>query len=731
MDKAWAVGREGSIFKRLSDVRATQSEPVRFNTQLIYDVSELRDEIESIGQELYVAPVDATIAFHQGEDPLFTITPEQVGRQLKVDETITQLMERVDNRQYGEMTLPIEELTPARYESEVETWTDKIASFRTLLHENTDRTYNVTLSSGAYDGLVLEPGEVFSLNDTTGPRDKAHGYRDADVIVGGKKLEPAPGGGNCQTATTPCTVRQYGPIWRSWSGIPTPSPPRIPKWGMDATVNYPYADIKIKNNKEAPLFFDRYFDGDWICVDIYGKTPEEYDQIKMDTVILKEGELPEPTMVADSSLRVGVKEEEYKSRRYIKCETYRVYYKDGEEIKRTFEATSVYPQGGWGAYPGGYPAARRDRGEPRAGAQSRSRRRPLLRYSKGRVILLRPFLLHPVYMEKPWGGDALRRLFGRSQPYPLTGESWELSCHPHGASIVADGPYAGLPLTEVLDKDREALLGERDASLDRFPLLIKFLDIQDLLSVQVHPDDTYAFAHEQGDPGKTEAWYILEAGPDACVYMGLNPGVDRLQMERAIREGTLSDMMRRVPVQKGDLIFIAAGTVHTAKDVFLCEVQQNSDTTYRVYDWQRVAPDGTSRPLHIPKALNVTDFSGRPVLPVRGLSHRGEGYVRTLYASCPYFTMEDIRIDTAYSDDTLGTGFHSLSLVEGEGSLLWQDTRIPVALGQTVFIPASAGAYTLTGKGVWVKAYRPSAQDVRALLDSWGVSDPGEQVAGL
>ena len=343
VDKAWAIGREGSIVKRLKDVKASESEPVQLYTELTYDVSELRDELEAIGAEIYIAPVDATITFHQGEDDLFTLTPEQVGQELLVDDAISQLMEKVDSRQYGEMMLPIRELTPAQYQSEIETWTTRIASFRTHLHEDADRTYNVTLSSEAYDGLVLEPGEVFSLNDATGPRDAEHGYKDANVIVGGKKLEPAPGGGNCQTATT-----LYGAAVRADMEIveryPHSFPSSYTEVGQDATVNYPYADIKIKNNKDTPLFFDRYFEGAWICVDIYGKVPTDFDEIKLETVILDWGDIPEPTMVADANLRVGVKEEEYKSRRYIKCETYRIYIKDGEEIKRTFEATSKYSQ---------------------------------------------------------------------------------------------------------------------------------------------------------------------------------------------------------------------------------------------------------------------------------------------------------------------------------------------------------------------------------------------------
>lgn len=343
VDQAWAIGRDGSIGKRLRDINTVKNEPVKYYTQLTYDGTGLKDDLAAIAAEIDVEPVDATITFHQGEDPLFTFTPELIGRELLVDETVTRLMERVDNKQYGEMALPTQELYPEYYQSELETWTTRIASFRTLLHEDPDRTYNVHLSSSAYDGLRLEPGQTFSLNDTTGPRDTEHGYKDANVIVGGKKLEPAPGGGNCQTATT-----LYGTAVRADLTIveryPHSFPSSYTEVGQDATVNYPYADIKIKNDGDTPVFFDRYFDGDWICINVYGKAPTEYDTIKIETVILEHRDTPEPTMVADSSLPVGTQEEEYKSRPYIKCETYRVYMKDGTEVKRVFEAKSVYPQ---------------------------------------------------------------------------------------------------------------------------------------------------------------------------------------------------------------------------------------------------------------------------------------------------------------------------------------------------------------------------------------------------
>lgn len=345
-------------------------------------------------------------------------------------------------------------------------------------------------------------------------------------------------------------------------------------------------------------------------------------------------------------------------------------------------------------------------------------------------VVLRPFLLQPVYKEKPWGGEKLSSFFGRDLPFPLTGESWELACHPHGVSLVADGPLAGLPLPDAISRDRAAMLG-RDAGLDRFPLLIKFLDIEDLLSVQVHPDDAYAFAHEKGDPGKTEAWYVLDADPDSCVYLGLQHGVDRDTLAQGIREGTLQDMLRRIPVRKGDLIFIPAGTVHTASGILLCEVQQNSDTTYRVYDWQRVEPDGSTRPLHVAQALDVTDFSGAQPDVVRGVTHTGDGYSRKLYVSCPYFTMEEIRVHAVYRDDTGGELFHVLSLVAGTGSLIWNDERIPVAAGQTVFIPAAAGTYALEGACTWIKAYRPTAMEAWSLLRGWGQEDSAGQVGGL
>lgn len=342
-----------------------------------------------------------------------------------------------------------------------------------------------------------------------------------------------------------------------------------------------------------------------------------------------------------------------------------------------------------------------------------------------------PFLLEPVYKEKPWGGDMLARVFGRRLPSSSIGESWELSCHPHGVSAAAGGPYAGLSLPEIISMDRVAVLGERDAREDRFPLLIKFLDIEDLISVQVHPSDAYAAAHEKGDPGKTEAWYVLHTGPDACVYMGLNPCVDKRTLEEGIREGTLKDMLRRIPVKKGDVVHIPAGTVHTANGILLCEVQQNSDATYRVYDWRRVGPDGKGRPLHIEQALDVIDFSGRQTGTVRGISHAGEGYTRTLYVSCPHFAMEEIRCAGAYQDDTGGLCFHVLSCIEGQGRLIWQDAQIPFAAGQTVFIPAAAGGYAVEGHCAWIKAYRPVPEDMCSLLCAWGKNDEAGQAAGL
>jgi len=230
-----------------------------------------------------------------------------------------------------------------------------------------------------------------------------------------------------------------------------------------------------------------------------------------------------------------------------------------------------------------------------------------------------PLKFHPVYKEKIWGGDALARLFGRQLPSRRVGESWEIAAHPHGQSIVSNGPLAGTALVDLLKSRRDEIMGKTPlvpvaggGDRERFPLLIKLLDCNDWLSVQVHPDDEYARAHE-GELGKTESWVVLYAAPGAQIVYGLEPGTTRDEFAAAIAQNRVEEYLHKVEVRAGDIFSVPSGTVHAlGRGVVVAEIQQNSDTVYRVYDWGRLGDDGKPRELHVEKALSVIDFSFSP-----------------------------------------------------------------------------------------------------------------------
>ena len=217
---------------------------------------------------------------------------------------------------------------------------------------------------------------------------------------------------------------------------------------------------------------------------------------------------------------------------------------------------------------------------------------------------MKPFVLKAPCKDYLWGGNRLRE-FGKESDADKIAESWELSCHPDGESVIASGDYAGMTLPAFLAAHPEAA-GESCRDFERFPVLIKLIDAHDNLSVQVHPDDAYALAHE-GEYGKTEMWYIVDAEPGAELLYGFARDVTKEEFRRAIEENTLLDLVRHVPVRPGDVFFIPAGTLHAiGKGILIAEIQQNSNTTYRVYDYGRVGKDGKPRELHIAKALDVT-----------------------------------------------------------------------------------------------------------------------------
>lgn len=232
---------------------------------------------------------------------------------------------------------------------------------------------------------------------------------------------------------------------------------------------------------------------------------------------------------------------------------------------------------------------------------------------KGEKHVISIIFFEADYKERVWGGTSLRDRLNKKIPYDHTGESWEVACHDNGDSIIRNGVLQGLTLKEALQVHAKEITGQDMKADEKFPLLIKFIDAKDKLSVQVHPEDAYAMINENGELGKSEAWYILDAKPGAKLIAGLKDKVSKEDFIEALeKKGELEHVLNEVEVHTGDVINIPAGFVHAIEDgILLAEIQQNSDTTYRVYDWNRVGLDGKSRELHVDKSLDVIDFEGK------------------------------------------------------------------------------------------------------------------------
>jgi vancomycin resistance protein YoaR len=343
IDQAYQVGRQGNVFQRLKQIYEAGKTGYSFNTVLTYDVSLLQDDLSAIARQINLEPVDAQIEFNPDNEEKFTFTEEVIGKGMRVEEALSDLKEKVDNRDFSPYEIPVQIIQPKYTLEEVKTWTSKIAVYSTPLTSSAPRTHNIILSSKSYDGLRLDPGQVFSLNEATGPRDREQGYKDAPVIKQGKKLVDEPGGGNCQTSTTiyGAAIRADLEIIERWHHS---WPSAYAAVGQDATVSYPELDIKIRNNKDTPVFFDRYIYNGRLYVEVYGKAPTEYDKIDVISVVLEQTSKPEEKVIQDNTLGPGEEVVEYQSRPGIKVQTYRVYYKDGKEIKRVKEAYSNYPR---------------------------------------------------------------------------------------------------------------------------------------------------------------------------------------------------------------------------------------------------------------------------------------------------------------------------------------------------------------------------------------------------
>jgi len=289
-----------------------------------------------------------------------------------------------------------------------------------------------------------------------------------------------------------------------------------------------------------------------------------------------------------------------------------------------------------------------------------------------------PLRLRPLYMERVWGGRMLEQLYKRPLPQnggPI-GESWEVVDRNDEQSVVEDGPLAGTSLHELWENHRSAIFGEAAPDTPRFPLLVKILDARDTLSIQVHPPADVA-ARLGGEP-KTEMWYIAKADAGAALYIGVKPGVDREAFAAAIKNGTVADVVHRIPVKDGDFIFVPSGRLHAiGAGLVIFEIQQNSDTTYRVFDWNRMGLDGNPRQLHVEESLQCIDFTDTDPHP--GIA---DGSV---LVDCPHFIVERVELG---EDSSMKWGrageFSILTVVRGAITF----EGLPMHAGDFLLVPA-------------------------------------------
>lgn len=301
--------------------------------------------------------------------------------------------------------------------------------------------------------------------------------------------------------------------------------------------------------------------------------------------------------------------------------------------------------------------------------------------------------LNPVFKDYLWGGTKLRDEYGFESDLTKLAEGWMLSCHKDGENTVENGEFAGKTLTEVI-KTNPDFLGENGKKFEYFPILIKLIDAKNDLSVQVHPDNEYAMRVEK-EYGKTECWYILDCDEGAELIYGFNREISSEEFKEKIADNTFLETVNKVKVKKGDLFFIEAGTLHAiGSGILLAEIQQNSNTTYRVYDYGRVGADGKPRELHVEKAIDVTNC----VPPTRSTDPQGElveydNYSTQLLTECDLFSVKKVSIKDFFDGVADEKSFVSVLVTDGVGTI----DGIDIKKGDSLFIPANYGTFTIKG----------------------------------
>ncbi|MGS2780101.1 mannose-6-phosphate isomerase, class I [Robertmurraya sp. GLU-23] len=305
---------------------------------------------------------------------------------------------------------------------------------------------------------------------------------------------------------------------------------------------------------------------------------------------------------------------------------------------------------------------------------------------------MQPLFLKPIFKERIWGGTSLHDEFGYDIPKGRIGECWAISAHPNGASVVENGEYAGVTL-DALWKEHPELFGNPKEEV--FPLLTKILDANMDLSVQVHPDDVYAKIHENGELGKTECWYILDCKENAEMIFG-HKAYSREELMYFIKEGKWEDLLGRVKIKPGDFFFVPSGTIHAlCEGTLVLETQQSSDTTYRVYDYERVDDGGNRRELHLEKAIEVTTVphKAETITPV---THQENGAKITTYIESSFFSVYKWEIETTASFKSYNQ-YLLCSVINGEGSLVKDGETYLLGKGDHFILPVNFGVFEMKG----------------------------------
>lgn len=313
---------------------------------------------------------------------------------------------------------------------------------------------------------------------------------------------------------------------------------------------------------------------------------------------------------------------------------------------------------------------------------------------------MKPLKLKPVFKDYIWGGDKLCTIYKKETDLSPVAESWELSCHKDGCSTISGGEYDGETLYDYI-KENPQVLGTNIKN-GELPILIKLIDSADDLSIQVHPSDEQAKMWE-GQNGKTEMWYVINAEKDARIIYGVREDITKEELAASIKENRVEKLLNSVPSKKGDVFFVEAGTLHgIGKGNLICEIQQNSNVTYRLYDYQRVGKDGKPRELHIEKgvkAANCSKIVNKEILFIDDETR--------LLAECEYFVVKEITLKGEKEFIADEKSYHALVVTDGSLKIVCGNSELLLNAGETSFIPANMGKYTLIGNATVLLTVTP------------------------